>query len=318
MPPDHHVRAVADGVHVHFAGIGQETVEQHRRILGDAHRHAHVTLQILARMDDLHGAAAEHIGGPHHQRIADFIRQLHGLVGGARSGIGRLQQFQLLHQFLEPFAVLGDVDGLGAGADDRRARCFQSLGELERRLAAVLHDHALGFFEVDDFKHVFERERLEVQPIGSVVVGGHRFRVAVDHDGLVAILAQRERGVHAAVIELDALTDAVRPATEHDDLFLLLGRGLALLLVGGVHVGRGRGKLGGATVDALVHRPHLERVPPAAHLLLAHRQQLGQATIGEALALPGAQVGGRRLLLRRWDRVLGRAIGCRVSVSPVV
>jgi hypothetical protein len=76
---------------------------------------------------------------------------------------------------------------------------------------------------VHDLEHVFERDRLEVQAIRGVVVGGHGLRVAVDHDGLVAVLAQRERGMHAAVVELDALADAVRTAAEHHDL-LAVGR----------------------------------------------------------------------------------------------
>ena len=75
-----------------------------------------------------------------------------------------------------------------------------------------------GLLRVDDLEHVLERQRLEVQAVGRVVIGRHGFRIAVDHDRFVAVLAQRERGVHAAVVELDALPDAVRAAAEHDDL----------------------------------------------------------------------------------------------------
>jgi len=176
-----------------------------------------------------------------------------------------------------------------------RAGGFQALGELERRLAAVLHDHAGRFFKVYDLKHVFERQRLEVQPVGGVVVGGYGFRVAVDHDGLVAVLAQRERGVHATVIELNALADAVRAAAEDDDLFLLLGLGLALLFIRGVHIRRGRGELGGAGIHALVHWAHLRGMAPRTQLFLSDAEQLRQAAVGEALALPGAQLLGRGL-----------------------
>jgi len=62
-----------------------------------------------------------------------------------------------------------------------------------------------------DVHHVFERERLEVEAVRSVVVGGNRLRVAVDHDGLDARLLEREGRVHARVVELDALADAVGP-----------------------------------------------------------------------------------------------------------
>lgn len=56
---------------------------------------------------------------------------------------------------------------------------------------------------------VLEGERLEVQAAARVVVGGHRLGVAVDHDGVVAGVAQGEAGVHAGVVELHALPDPV-------------------------------------------------------------------------------------------------------------
>ena len=82
--------------------------------------------------------------------------------------------------------------------------------QLERRLPAVLDDEPLRLLDPDDLEHVLEGERLEVEPVAGVVVGGDRLRVAVDHDGLEPGLPQREAGVHAAVVELDALADAVR------------------------------------------------------------------------------------------------------------
>ena len=106
----------------------------------------------------------------------------------------------------------------GRGADDRHAVGLEVARQLQRRLPAELDDHAVGLLVVDDLEHVFERQRLEIEAVGGVVVGGHRLRIAVDHDGLVAVLAQRQRGVHAAVVELDALADAVGAAAEDHDL----------------------------------------------------------------------------------------------------
>ena len=106
----------------------------------------------------------------------------------------------------------------------------------------------------DDRRDVLEGQRLEVQPIDGVVVGRHRLGVAVDHDGLEPLLAQRERGVAAAVVELDALPDAVRSAAEDHDLLPRRRIGLALLLVGAVQIGRERLELRGAGVDPLVGR----------------------------------------------------------------
>ena len=75
---------------------------------------------------------------------------------------------------------------------------------------------------VHDLEHVLEGERLEVEPVGGVVVGGDGLRVAVDHHGLVAGLrCSAIDGVHAGVVELDALADPVGPGAEDDHLRLL-------------------------------------------------------------------------------------------------
>ena len=73
------------------------------------------------------------------------------------------------------------------------AGVLEPLREPERRLAAELADDAgdragllLG---VHDLEHVLERQRLEVEPVGGVVVGRDGLRVAVDHHRLVAGLA---------------------------------------------------------------------------------------------------------------------------------
>ena len=132
----------------------------------------------------------------------------------------------------------------------------------------------------------------------------------------------------AAVIELDALPDAVWPAAEDDDLAAVAGRGLALRLakgrglVGRIHVGRDCFELGGAAVDALedgvdaklaaqradfcgaggpCHRD--ERVVeqartlglgfahPACHTDRTHRQR-GEALVGETHRFQTAQACG--------------------------
>ena len=94
------------------------------------------------------------------------------------------------------------------GHADRRQRVRQ----LERRLPAEGDHHAVGLLDVDDVHDVLERERLEVQLVGRVVVvdtvSGLQFTMIVSKPGLVQSVA----GVHAAIVELDALADAVGPA----------------------------------------------------------------------------------------------------------
>ena len=127
------------------------------------------------------------------------------------------------------------------------------VGELQRRLAAELHDHAgqRAFFLLlgHDLQHVFGGERLEIEPVGGVVIGRDGFGIAVDHDGLIALRRQREGGMAAAIVELDALADAVGAAAQDDDLLLVAGIGFAFRLaadgcfIGRIHVRRERARI---------------------------------------------------------------------------
>ena len=61
-------------------------------------------------------------------------------------------------------------------------RRLSGSARVERRLAAELHDHAIGLLGVDDVEHVLERERLEVEAVAGVVIGRDGLGIAVDHD----------------------------------------------------------------------------------------------------------------------------------------
>src|SRR5205823_5682347 len=93
---------------------------------------------------------------------------------------------------------------------------LQWQGEIQWGLSAELDDHtdrcsSLGLVLIDS-QHVFKSQRFKVEPVAGVVVGRYRLRVAIDHDGFITIFTQRKGRVAAAVIELDALADAVWPA----------------------------------------------------------------------------------------------------------
>ena len=117
---------------------------------------------------------------------------------------------------------------------------------------------------------------------------------------LVAGVGEREAGMAAAIVELDALADAVRPAAEDDHLLAVAG--LRLVgerageghLVGRVEIGGRRGELGGAGVDPLEdrdgRRAAARSAATSASLVAGER---GEARVGEALRLqPAERTGG--------------------------
>jgi len=100
---------------------------------------------------------------------------------------------------------------------------------------------------------VLAGQRLEVKLVGGVVVGAHRLRVAVDHDGLEPGFLEREGGVDAAVVELDSLADPVRSAAENHDLLAVRRFSFALRFITGVEVRREALELRGARIHAIEH-----------------------------------------------------------------
>src|SRR5499427_6566497 len=107
-----------------------------------------------------------------------------------------------------------------------------------------------------------------------------------------------------AVIEFDALPDAVWAAAQNDHL---LAVGWCRLvgplarerpLVRRIHVGGRRGEFGGAGIDTLENRTDTESMPPARHLLLRYACKPGEPRIRETHRLQATQCTGGR-----WQRL---------------
>src|SRR5262245_1106985 len=123
---------------------------------------------------------------------------------------------------------------------------LQVQSQIERRLSSELDDDSIWSFFPDDMENVLEREGFEIETIGCVVVGGHRLRIAVDHDGLKPFVLQSEGCVAAAAIEFNPLSYPVGTTTEDHDLLAIAGFGLILFLVRRVEVWRVRLEFCGA------------------------------------------------------------------------
>ena len=207
----------------------------------------------------------------------------------------RLRNAELLHDFVEELAVFRQRDRLRRSAEDLDAVGFQVVRQIKGSLSAELHDDAQRFFLAVDGEHVFQSQRLEVKLVGSVVVGRDGLGVAVDHHGLKPGVPDREGGMHTAVVEFDALTYAVRSASQDHDLVLGRNFRIVLRVVGGVvvagvlHAGDGNGE------PAFFHAVGFPRFPD---LVFLDVEDLGEVAVGEAVLLSlDEQVFGRDLSL---------------------
>ena len=97
--------------------------------------------------------------------------------------------------------------------------------------------------------------------------------------------------MNAAVVELDALTDAVRTRPEHDHGRPVVWRDLVVLVVGRIVVRRRGVELGRARVDGSVDGPDPEPVACSAHGRLVRADKQGDQAVPDTLTLRLAQGG---------------------------
>ena len=195
------------------------------------------------------------------------------------NAVFRLKDLKFFEHHLKPLPVLSPIDTVRAGAQNFYARFRKGNGKVQGGLTAELNNNPDRLFLLHDVQYVFPGERLEIEPIRSIIIGAHGFRIAVHHNAFNAHLPKGQRGMNAAVIKLDALADAVGPTAQDDHLFLPGGSNLVFLLIGGIVV-RGIGlKLGGAGIHQLVDRFHALCFPDLPNLLLGGIKNFGKLNI---------------------------------------
>ena len=216
-------RAVRNAVDVQLDRVLKELVDQNRSALGCRDRFADIPVELPFRSHDRHAASAQDKTRTHQHRIADFRRDPMCIADRTGNAARRLPDPDLINQTLEEITVLGEIDIVRRRADNPRSGRLETLREIERGLSAVLHDHPFTPLAVVDLHHVLERKRLEVQPVGRIVIGRNGLGIGIHHHDFVPARSKRECRMTAAPVELDALPDAVGPAAEHHDPFRRIG-----------------------------------------------------------------------------------------------
>ena len=205
---DQEVFAITDGIH--FAlGAQNILIQQHRVIhvhmLGD---NAHVLDHVRLGVGHDHVLTAQHVGGTHQHRQADLVGGSQSLVQIKDSAARCAGDPAALQQLVEALTILCFIDGICRGAQNGQADLVHVLCQLDGGLAAELHHAGIRLLGGNDVVHALRVQRVKVQTVAGVKVGGDSLGVVVDQDGFAAVLLQGPHTVHRAVVELDALTDA--------------------------------------------------------------------------------------------------------------
>ena len=101
--------------------------------------------------------------------------------------------------------------------------------------------------------------------------------------------------MHAAVVELDALTDPVRTGAKNDHLLAIGWPHLGFILIGRVVIRRLGGKLGRTRIDRLVGGNHASRLACGSDVHLIDAPQVTQLGVGETKSLGPPPVSASHL-----------------------
>src|ERR687896_1477794 len=113
------LHTVEDRVAVDLDRALEEAVDQHRMRRRDVYGPRYVAFERRLLVDDLHRPAPEHVGGPDQDRIPDRVRHRARLAHRSGDAVGWVRQAQVRKYEAEPLAILGAVDRIRRGPEDR-------------------------------------------------------------------------------------------------------------------------------------------------------------------------------------------------------
>ena len=201
---------------------------QHLPHRGKLQRVLHNPAEIPAIVGKSAARAAECKCRAQNHRIADALRRgksfLHG--GGNFGGADRFSD--ALAKLLEQLSVLGALDAFALGPEQfhaafpQHALLFQLHGKIQTGLPAKPRDDGVRTFITDDFRYVFQRQRLHVNLVCHGRIRHNRCGIGVAEHDLVPLFLQREARLCSGVIEFRALPDHDGAASDDHNLFQIV------------------------------------------------------------------------------------------------
>ena len=242
--------------------------------------HCHKFFDLLIGAGDLHSLTAQHVRRPYQNRIAQPVCHFFRLLRGKHRTACRTRYMRFLQNLIEQLPIFCRVYILRRGTKDRHSHFHQTLRQLNRRLAAKLHDRSIRLFQTHNMFHIFRCQRFKIQLVRNIKICADRFRIIVYDNRLIACFCKCPGRMHAAVIKLHALADTNRPRAKHKYFFTVIRRDrLVLTAKYRVIIWRYRFKLGGTCVYHLIGSRYSIRIPQIPNLTLCPSRQLCNHTI---------------------------------------
>ena len=213
---DEYVLPVADGVDFHL-GTHQIFVDEDVGVRIGGQNHVHVFADVSVGERNDHVLPAENVAWPHEHGIAELVCRFERLLFRQYGAACRTADAERFKQRIEAAPVLREIDPVRLRAEDWNTRGGERLCQLDGRLSAEGDDNAYGLFQFHNAQCVLRGERVKVETVGGVEIGGDGFRVVVGDGYLISRAFECHHAVDGGIVELDALPDADRARAEDKD-----------------------------------------------------------------------------------------------------
>ena len=266
---DNQLTVGSDGIHIDLLGTLDELGDDNGVVRGNGSGVQELLLELINTVDDVHSGTGQDVTGTNQDGVTNSVGE--GLSIGDRGQFlpGGLVDTNAIEDRRELVTVLSLVNIQRVGTQNSGTTALlQTEGNVLGQLATDRDNDTASSLELVDIHDTLVAELLEVQLVGSIEVSGVGLGVVVDHNGLLAHLAEGEGGVDSAPIELDGATDTVHTATQNDSSVVIEGNIVGGSVVGGVEVvGVGR-ELGSKGIDLLNPRGDAEGLTAGTDIIL--------------------------------------------------
>ena len=202
---DEHLAAVADGVYLNFLAH-KIFIYEHGLILIDLNGVLEIFSEHSLVSDYLHRPAAEHEARAHKHGIA-YARGNSRACFDIRDRLAfRVRDAERFYNGVKRVPVLGALNGVAVGADYLHAAPCKRSREVDGSLTAEGDYNALRLFKMYYIHDILCRQGLEIELVGSGIVGRNGLGVIVYNYRLIAELLNGMDGVDGRIVKLNALS----------------------------------------------------------------------------------------------------------------
>ena len=165
----------------------------------------------------LHVLSAYDIGRTQQNGIAELLRGFKRFFERVDRESRRTRNAESAEQPVELFPVLCNVDTACGGPENLYAMPVEEGGQLYSRLTAERDNNAYRVFRVDNVHNILGSERLKVESVGGVVVGGNGFGIVIHYNDIVSHLFEGVDAVDGGVVEFYALSYSYGTRAEYEN-----------------------------------------------------------------------------------------------------